>query len=192
MIQKGQQTVAQVARKLGWEPRQAQAALWEARLTVKSILETTRDISRRLRPPLLDDLGLAAALRWHIDKLPRADVVGIRLDDGIGATRFHPDVELAAFRIAQEALSNALRHARAQEIHVCLEFDATGLGLRIRDDGVGFAAEEALERSRRLNSLGLLGMRERVATVGGRFRIESRPGAGTEVATLFYAPPTLQ
>ena len=181
----------QCARHMGPAPK-AQAALWEARLTVKSILETTRDISRRLRPPLLDDLGLAAALRWHIDKLPRADVVGIRLDDGIGATRFHPDVELAAFRIAQEALSNALRHARAQEIHVCLEFDATGLGLRIRDDGVGFAAEEALERSRRLNSLGLLGMRERVATVGGRFRIESRPGAGTEVATLFYAPPNLQ
>ena len=170
----------------------AQSALWEARLIVKGILEATRDISRRLRPPLLDDLGLAAAVRWHIDKLPRADVLGITFEDRIGNARFRPDVELAAFRIAQEALTNALRHSGARKIRVRLEMLDAGLGVSVRDDGVGFSAAEALERSRRLNSLGLIGMRERAANLGGQLRIESRPGAGTEVSTLFYGPPTLQ
>jgi signal transduction histidine kinase len=140
---------------------------------------------------ILDDFGLDSGLRWLCERFLQRTRIPVEYTSNFSA-RLDESLETHLFRIAQEALSNALRHARAQEIHVCLEFDATGLGLRIRDDGVGFAAEEALERSRRLNSLGLLGMRERVATVGGRFRIESRPGAGTEVATLFYAPPNLQ
>ena len=149
-----------------------------------SLIEQTRDISRRLRPPQLDDLGLAASLRWHLARIAVPESLSVELDDRIGDARFAPAVELACFRIVQEALSNVLRHARATSVKVSLVRESDRLELAVRDDGVGFEPE-AIPAAERAESLGLLGMRERVAALGGAFAVRSVAGSGTEISAVF-------
>ncbi len=148
------------------------------------LIEQTRDISRRLRPPQLDDLGLAASLRWHLARIAVPESLSVELDDRIGDARFAPDIELACFRIVQEALSNVLRHARASTVKVSLVRESYRLELAVRDDGVGFEPE-AMPAAERAESLGLLGMRERVAALGGEFAVRSVAGSGTEISAVF-------
>jgi two-component system sensor histidine kinase UhpB len=154
----------------------------------EELIEQTRELSRRLRPPQLDDLGLAAALRWHLARLSAPGSLRIEFEDRIGDARFPPAVELACFRIVQESLSNVLRHARASTVGVSLVQQSGRLELSVRDDGVGFPAEELLAQTGNSGSLGLLGMRERVAAAGGTFLIRSTECAGTEVYASFPLP----
>ncbi|MDR6990888.1 ATP-binding protein [Luteimonas sp. 3794] len=145
-------------------------------------LERLRDISILLRPPQLDALGLEAALRWHAERLLRN--AGITADLGIDALPMRPDatVEQACFRIAQEALTNVVRHAGAQRVSLRLHDDGAGLHLCVHDDGAGFAPEGA-------RGLGLVIMRERAQGVGGRLDLTSTPGSGTRIEAWFpYAP----
>lgn len=162
----------------------------EARLAtaddiVDQLLDTTRDISRRLRPPMLDDLGLTPAVRWHVNNLSLPPDVSIDLHDNLGQERMPPAVELACFRLVQEAVSNALRHARARSISVTLRRQPDGVQLAILDDGIGFDIEETFRQSQNLTSLGLLGMRERVASLDGNFQLFSTPEAGTNLTASF-------
>ncbi len=152
---------------------------------VAGLVDFTKDIARGLRPPILDDLGLAASLRWYVGQLPRAESPILRLEQAIGSRRFPPQLEMAAFRTVQEAVSNALRHAQARAVVVGLWVEDGALRVTVQDDGVGFDLAEAEERSRRLRSLGLLGMRERAAAAGGELQVESAPGAGTVVSLRF-------
>jgi signal transduction histidine kinase len=148
-----------------------------------STLERLRDISILLRPPQLDALGLEAALRWHADRMLRN--AGIASDLEIDALPQRPDaaVEQACFRIAQEALTNAMRHAGAARVELRLRDEGDGLRLRVRDDGCGFSPAVA-------SGLGLVIMRERAHGAGGRVEVASTPGAGTHVeAWLPYAAP---
>ncbi len=112
----------------------------------------------------------------------------IEFEDRIGNVRFPPAVELACCRIVQESLSNVLRHARASTVTVSLVQQSVRLELSVRDDGVGFPAEELLAQTGNSGSLGLLGMRERVAAIGGTFLIRSAECAGTEVYASFPLP----
>jgi len=139
-----------------------------------STLERLRDISILLRPPQLDALGLEAALRWHAERMLRN--AGIASDLDIDALPHRPDaaVEQACFRIAQEALTNAMRHARAAHVELRLRDEGNGLRLCVRDDGSGFSPEAA-------RGLGLVIMRERAHGAGGRVDVASTPGAGTHV-----------
>lgn len=163
----------------------AQSSLTQAMAIVDGLVDTTRDISRRLRPPMLDDLGLASAVRWHIDKLTTPDGVEVSLYEDLGDERLPAQIELACFRVLQEAVSNALRHARASAISVALRRQPGRLHLAVRDNGIGFDVESTWRNARSLASLGLLGMRERVAGLDGSFRVKSSPGAGTEVGASF-------
>jgi signal transduction histidine kinase len=151
---------------------------------VERALEQVRNLSLDLRPSLLDDLGFVAALRWYVARQARLAgfVLHFSVDDLGG--RLAPALETTCFRVAQEALTNIVRHAEAREVWVGLACDDE-LCLTIRDDGVGFDVSAAHTRAAHGESFGLLGMRERVGIVGGRLTISSSPGQGTLVYACF-------
>lgn len=150
--------------------------------TADATLEKLRNLSMLLRPPQLDALGLEAALRWHAGGLFRNSPVHLEMEIHPLPRRPEREVEQACFRIAQEALTNALRHAGASAIHLALEDDGDGLRLSVDDDGRGFEPARA-------RGLGLVIMRERAQSAGGRLRIDTSPGGGTQVRLhLPYSP----
>jgi signal transduction histidine kinase len=136
-----------------------------------------RSLVFQLRPVDIETEGLGEALRKHVDVLRRVHPTTLTLELS-GTPRLRPGVDDEVFRIAQEALHNSLRHARAGRIAVRLEENGEGLGLSVSDDGVGFDPAEPALRARRL---GLTSMEERARELRGRLSIESAPGAGTTV-----------
>jgi signal transduction histidine kinase len=143
-------------------------------LTVQSI-EELRRLAMDLRPAALDSLGIVPALRWYIQQAgERSGIqVGFVAPENMG--RLQPEVELALYRIAQEGLTNALRHSQAQRVDVLLELGPHAVWLTISDDGLGF--DQAAADS----GLGLVGMRERIDLFDGAYRIETAPGQGTRL-----------
>jgi signal transduction histidine kinase len=132
-----------------------------------------------LRPAQLDHLGLVATLRWYATQIRFQSGVATRLSVQGQARRLQPELETALFRIAQEALTNAARHAGASLVEVVLSFEPDRLSLEVRDDGAGFDAEAT---SVAPASVGLIGMRERAQIVGGVLVVRSRPGEGTQIS----------
>ena len=153
------------------------------------VLQHVRSLALDLRPSLLDELGLVPALRWYAAR--QAERAGWQLEfcaDGI-TMRPSADVEIACFRLTQEALTNVARHAQAERIDVRLEMKNHELALIIRDDGIGFDPHEVRSGARAGMTIGLSGMEERVRLVGGQIVIQSAPGLGTEVRATFTLPP---
>ena len=133
-----------------------------------------------LRPALLDELGLVAALRWSLAQARDAFGVDIEFEPAeIG--RMSEVMEMVAFRIVQEAVSNCVKHAEAQHTSVDLRVEDDELRIEVKDDGVGFDANEAAVRGRTGEAAGLLGMRERAELLGGRLVVTSVKGSGTTV-----------
>jgi signal transduction histidine kinase len=125
---------------------------------------------------MLDDLGLLAALNWHFDRY--ASQVSIKVDFqhfGLEGRRFPAEIETAAYRIVQEALTNVARHSGADRVEVSVNADKATLHLEIEDNGSGFDTESLLAGA----TAGVSGMRERAIMVGGQLKIESAPGVGT-------------
>jgi two-component system sensor histidine kinase UhpB len=161
------------------EGEAARAALEELRVQLGEAIERVRRFARGLRPPALDDLGLVPALEAHVRGLVESGGVPIRLEAEPIVSALSPEAELALYRIAQEALSNAVRHAGASEVRLAIRRAGDEVRLTVTDDGAGFDPEalgEARERG-----LGLFGMHERAAYVGGAVEVRARPGAGTTV-----------
>jgi len=159
--------------------------LKESLEAVDRVLEQVHDISLNLRPLILDDLGLEPALRWFTTR--QAALVGLH-------ARFHADplkqrldsvIETECFRVAQEALTNVVRHAQAKTVNVELRKEAGRLHLRVRDDGVGFDVGAVREEAVRGASLGLLSMEERAVLAGGGLELKSDSKNGTEVHAWF-------
>lgn len=149
-----------------------------------SSIAKLRNLSMLLRPPQLDALGLEAALRWQASMLFRASKVHLQMDIHLLPRRPSSEVEQACFRIAQEGLTNALRHACAGEVRLALADDEGRLRLEVVDDGDGFDPKGP-------RGLGLIVMRERAQSVGGALQISSAPGAGTRIMLhLPYAMAT--
>jgi signal transduction histidine kinase len=147
---------------------------------VDQAIDRVRKISRDLRPPLLDEVGLMPALRAHVEA--QAALSGVPIDlaaDESEAQRLPPALEIACFRIVQESLTNALRHAAPTRIRVCANRQPAAVALEIADDGRGFDTGALAQMSAR--HLGIIGMQERVRARGGSFRISSTLGAGTRV-----------
>ncbi|MCR6687115.1 PAS domain S-box protein [Pseudoxanthomonas sp.] len=167
------------------DPTRRQEDLEAVVETADTTLDKLRNLSMLLRPPQLDALGLEAALRWHAGVLFRNSPVQLDLDIRALPRRPEREVEQACFRIAQEGLTNALRHAGARSIQLALDDDdGRGLSLRIDDDGRGFEPGQA-------RGLGLVIMRERAQSAGGQLHIETLPGGGTHIRLqLPYAPHT--
>jgi two-component system sensor histidine kinase UhpB len=153
--------------------------------TVQHTLERVRQLSLSLRPPQLDDLGLAAALRSHLDRQARVAGLQAHFEMTDAPQELPPDTETACFRVAQEAINNVLRHARARNLWVRLFTTNGRLAISVRDDGRGFDLESVRERSAGGASLGLLGMEERMALAGGSFELRTAPGQGTVLLAIF-------
>ena len=157
--------------------------LQEARRSAEGIVEGLRNFARSLRPPTLDDLGLVASLRRLLVEFGERSRAAGHLQVVGEERRLPPHVAITLFRIAQEALRNVERHARARQVVVTVSFSADGVGLRVLDNGVGFVAKPAVDFAAR-GHLGLLGMRERAESLGGRLDVSSEPGEGTSL-TVF-------
>lgn len=160
--------------------RSARGLVREGLTLVEQCLQQVRSLSLELRPSLLDDLGLPAALRWYLDR-QRGAGFSVRLEGEIPDSRLPPDIETACYRIIQEAVTNVARHARARNVIVTLALTNGGLEAVVRDDGVGFDVPGARARAAAGGSFGLLGMEERVSLVGGRLQVDSAPGQGTRL-----------
>ena len=157
---------------------------------VDEALGRVRDLSIELRPSLLDDLGLYAALRWYVDRYAQrtgiiAEVLNGFEEDG----RLPRELETACFRIAQEALTNVARHAQAGSVSVQLERSWDRMFLTVMDDGVGFDLDSMRKNTVAASALGLRGMEERALAVGGHIEIDSGSGRGTRVRASFPLRP---
>jgi signal transduction histidine kinase len=153
--------------------------------TTRLVLERVRQLSLSLRPLQLDDLGLVAALRSHLDRQASLGRLKPHFVTAAVPGPVAPDVETACFRVAQEAINNVLRHAQAQNLWVRLFNAEGGLGLSVRDDGRGFDVDAARRRAAAGGSLGVVSMEERVALAGGSFELRTAPGQGTAMLATF-------
>jgi two-component system, NarL family, sensor histidine kinase UhpB len=170
----------QAERAADGDPELASGALRQVADAVRDSLDEVRRIARELRPEALDDLGLVNALIALCARLRSEE--GPRLSRELPGDlpQLPPDVELVVYRIAQEGLTNALRHADASSVRLSLRADEESVTLRVVDDGKGMPAQLPG------GTAGIAGMRERALLVDGRLSIESQPGRGTEV--LFTVP----
>jgi signal transduction histidine kinase len=148
-------------------------------------LKQVRDISLDLRPPLLDDLGLGPALEWTLQRREQATGWQTSFSADPLPERPTPEIETACFRIAQEALTNIARHAKAKSVHVNLQLTGNELRLSVLDDGRGFDQMALKARPPQCASLGLVSMMERATLVGGTLDILSSQGGGTRILASF-------
>ena len=154
------------------------ARLEDTTAILDRLIGQVRQIALDLRPLMLDELGLVPALRSLLDKQGRRASVGVHFSAENVPENLDPEIQTTCFRIAQEAITNAVRHADATQIDLDLWSEKKELRLRIRDNGVGFDAESAQAQT---VGLGLIGIKERGALVGGRAKIVSSPTKGTTI-----------
>jgi len=168
---------------------QGQEQLDEALELVRGVVGEARQVIYDLRPTVLDDFGLAAAVRLQVETL-QAEGWEVGLEEALGDERLPPEVETTLFRVAQEALTNVRKHARASRVRVALDRSGNAVRLLVRDEGRGFQPDEATRSNGPGERVGLSGMRERVSLLGGRFELHSEPGSGTTVKAEVELPAT--
>ncbi|GIU93908.1 MAG: histidine kinase [Gaiellaceae bacterium] len=164
------------------ESPEGRGAVTELREIVVTTLQNVRRLAVELRPAALDDFGLGPALERLVDTYRTQAEIQIDLELRLPAERLPAEVETTLYRIVQEALTNVTKHARAERVSVLLTGKGKAVIVVIEDDGVGFDPEEPGA------GLGLAGMRERLALVGGRLRLETAPGRGTTIAAEVPLP----
>jgi signal transduction histidine kinase len=167
------------------------ASFEESLAIIDRTIQQVRNLSLELRPSLLDDLGVVAAIRWYVDR--QAQRAGFKWDLIVDPPemRLKPDLETTCFRLVQEAITNVVRHAQASLVQIELRQHEKELELIIRDDGVGFDVRAAQARSANDPSLGLVGMEERVQIIGGRIEITSSSGDGVGTEIRAHLPLSL-
>lgn len=170
-------------------PEPTRTQLVRARGTTESVADELRRFSRDLRPSILDDLGVAAAIRSEAERLRERSEIDVRVRIIGTSVRLPDDVEVALLRIVQEAMRNVERHAKASRVTISLDFSSPEIRLRVSDDGVGL--DPVPEPSALLagSHLGLIGMQERARMVGGRFALSRDGAGGLEVAVDVPATP---
>lgn len=170
--------------------------LAETKVIIDKMMQRVRDLSLDLRPSLLDDVGLVAAVRWYVERQVGRAGLAVELVADESLSKLPPDVTTACFRVIQEAVTNVLRHAKATRLGITVQERAGEVHLSVQDNGIGFKVAQALERAAMGNSLGLIGMQERVSFIGGELSIDSAPGGGTTIiarmpnAWYFHAQTT--
>ena len=150
---------------------------------IDTTVKTVRRIASELRPTLLDDLGIQAAMEWHLEEFARRSGIETSFDPPDGDVEVPDNLKIGLFRIFQESLTNVARHSGAGKVHVNLKEKDNHVFLTVRDNGRGFDEEKT-----RKKTLGLLGMRERSTVMGGDYNISSVPGEGTTVRVVVPIP----
>jgi two-component system sensor histidine kinase DegS len=171
----------------GTDERQIEGNLW-IKSEVLQTMDDLRRLSMNLRPSILDNFGLVSGVRWLVNNSNSMN--GCHLDVTVtGEERKMSSLsEVTVFRVVQEALNNVQRHARAQNGTVSLEFEDDRLLLQVEDDGVGFRPPDRLAVYVAKSKLGIIGMEQRILSVGGDMRVDSSPGQGTRIwASVPYA-----
>jgi two-component system NarL family sensor kinase len=176
------------ARAVGEDAAAAAEQLGMARELVDLTLEEARAAIGGLRPPVLDDLGLAGGLASLARSIPQVEL-GLYVDVDVAETRLPDHIEIAIYRIAQECLQNVVKHAHARHASLTFSVGEDTARLEIVDDGRGFDMLENPLGGDEMGGYGLLSMAERAEIVGGRLNIRSRPGAGTAVTAVIPLPP---
>ena len=156
---------------------------------VRRKVEEARRVIEGLRPAALDDIGLAAALQLLVEEL-RPDGWRVDYEEDLGTERLPDETETALYRVAQEALTNARKHAKTTSAHVRLGRRRTKVRLEVRDFGRGFEHSATPEGSGPGEKVGISGMRERITLLSGDFKARSRPGQGTTVVAEVPLAPT--
>lgn len=152
-------------------------------------LNDTRELSRLLRPPVLDDLGLLAALSWLKRTMQQRTGLQIELEhEGFGDERLPADIETLVFRLAQEALTNTVKHAQAESASITLRRTNNMLHVVIEDKGMGFDVAARMQAGGSNESSGLRGMRDRVALFGGKLIVNSDAETGTRLEIQVALP----
>lgn len=168
------------------EAQRPSAVLSECLAVADATLERLRQMALELRPPQLDQLGLEDALEWLAQRQRKATGLSVECRfRGMEKRRPPATLESACYRIVQEGLNNAARHAQAKSVQIQVDADASLLRLAIHDDGVGFDPEAARMRSGRDGHLGLISMEERARLAGGRLKLRSVAGGGTTLSAVF-------
>jgi signal transduction histidine kinase len=170
--------------KLGPRDKDAMATLHKLETLTADSLKELQRLMTDLRPSHLDDLGLSAALRWYASRIQEHSSLNVRVD-------FHGDepdlddaMKITIFRIVQESLNNVIKHAQATHVNIHIHFEQERVRINVFDNGVGFDRDQVQLRRSNRPSLGIAGMEERAALLGGTVNVQSRPGYGTEVEAL--------
>jgi len=167
------------------DPEQLSKRLNDLIAMLDRVLNQVRNMSLNLRPSLIDDLGLTPTIRWYVDMISATTGIDIELSMVGMDSRFELETEIACFRVIQEAVNNAIRHAKADKIEIKLEKNMDNIQLSIFDNGCGFDVGRAMEYAKKGKSFGLIAMKERVELTGGKIEISSAYDKGTFIRASF-------
>jgi signal transduction histidine kinase len=165
--------VGRLSNQLGSDAK-SQEMVQRIKTVAERTVQTVRNMALLLRPSMLDDLGLVSALEWYAREVSRSSEIEVEVKSENVSETLPDPLMVGIYRVVQEAVNNAQRHAHAKNVTVELRETDTSVQVQIKDDGSGFDGK-------RTRGIGLLGMEERVKRLGGTLSIESLPGAGTTI-----------
>jgi signal transduction histidine kinase len=163
-----------LSKQLASDDQKGQETVQRIKTLAERTLQEVRNIALLLRPSMLDDLGLVAAVEWYAREMSRRGEIEVEVRSENVAEELGDELKVCVYRVVQEALNNAQRHAHAKNVVVELAQTAGAIRVKVADDGNGFDAK-------RTRGMGLLGMEERVKRLGGKITVNSQPGAGTTI-----------
>jgi PAS domain S-box-containing protein len=183
-------TLAQLSREIGDSELKLREIVSEAQTLTEELQREIRTTSYLLHPPMLEELGLRAALAWYVEGLEQR--AGIQVNLSLAEfDRLPGDMELTIFRVVQECLTNIHRHSRSKTAQINIAVDSVGIEIEVRDFGAGISAQDLDKIRNRGVGLGIRGMRERVRPYAGDVRIDSQEGQGTVITIILpYSIPT--
>jgi signal transduction histidine kinase len=173
--------VGRLAASVPSDNKQIKDHVEKIRSVAETTVQTVRNIALLLRPSMLDDLGLIAALEWQGREVSRSSEMEVEIQSEVVSEKIPDEYRICIYRLVQEALNNAARHSSAKNARVTVEQTANKILVRVFDDGRGFDPQRA-------RGLGILGMEERVRRLGGILTIDSKAGAGTTLKAEFPLP----
>jgi PAS domain S-box-containing protein len=172
--------ISWINRKLNTEDKELKQKMNDTLNLIDGTVKTVRRLATQLRPSILDDLGIVAAMEWQSEEFQKRSEINTVFSSNVSSIELSTDLATGFFRIYQESLTNVLRHSGATEVEAMLNMKDGLLILNIKDNGIGFNSKEIESKK----TLGLLGMKERTLIMGGSYEITSKPGKGTSVVII--------